>query len=35
MLNQHIGAARFVYNLALDTKQQAYARFGKTLSCFA
>ena len=34
LLNQHIGSARFVYNLALDTKQQAYTRFGKTLSCF-
>jgi putative transposase len=33
LLNQHIGAARFVYNLALDTKQQAYTRFGKTLTC--
>ncbi|HEX8427933.1 RNA-guided endonuclease TnpB family protein [Hymenobacter sp.] len=34
LLNQHIGSARFVYNLALDTKQQAYTRFGKTVSCF-
>lgn len=34
LLNQHVGAARFVYNLALDCKQQAYTRAGKTLSCF-
>ena len=34
LLNQHIGSARFVYNLALDTKQQAYTRFGKNISCF-
>ena len=34
LLNQHIGSTRFVYNLALDTKQQAYTRIGKTISCF-
>lgn len=34
LLNKHIGAARFVYNLALDTKQRAYASKQVNLSCF-
>ncbi len=32
LLNKHIGSVRFLFNLALDCKQQAYTRFGKTLS---
>ena len=34
LINKHIGSSRFVYNLALETKKEAYARYGKTLSCF-
>lgn len=34
MLNKHIGCARFVYNLALETKQAAYVSNKKSLSCF-
>ena len=33
-INQHIGANRFVYNLALETKNQAYAGNRKNISCF-
>lgn len=34
LLNQHIGSARFVYNLALGVKNQGYARFGKNVSYY-
>jgi putative transposase len=34
LINKHIGACRFVYNLALETKQVAYASMQKNLSCF-
>lgn len=34
LLNKHIGSARFVYNLALETKQVAYASKQVNLSCF-
>jgi putative transposase len=34
LLNKHIGSARFVYNLALETKQMAYAGNRVSLSCF-
>ena len=35
LVNKHIGSIRFVYNIALETKQIAYAGYGKNLSCFA
>jgi putative transposase len=34
LLNKHIGACRFIYNLALETKQIAYAGNKHNLSCF-
>jgi putative transposase len=34
LLNKHIGASRFIYNLALETKQIAYAGNKHNLSCF-
>jgi putative transposase len=34
LINKHIGACRFVYNLALETKNYAYATHRKNLSCF-
>lgn len=34
LLNKHIGACRFVYNLALETKQTAYAGYKVNLNCF-
>jgi len=34
LLNKHIGAARFLFNLALETKTTAYAGGGVNLSCF-
>lgn len=34
LLNKHIGSCRFVYNLALETKQMAYAGNRINLSCF-
>ena len=34
MLNKHIGSSRFVFNLALETKQMAYAGSKVNLSCF-
>lgn len=34
LLNKHIGAVRFVYNLALETKQMAWAGGKVNLSCF-
>ena len=34
LLNRHIGSVRFVYNLALETKQMAYIGSGVNLSCF-
>jgi len=34
LLNKHIGASRFLYNLALETKQIAYAGNKHNLSCF-
>lgn len=35
LINKHIGSVRFVYNLALETKQTAYAGNKINLSCFA
>ena len=35
LLNKHIGASRFVYNLALEVKQMAWAGNKVNLSCFA
>ena len=34
LINKHIGSCRFVYNLALETKQVAYAGNKINLSCF-
>ncbi len=34
LINRHIGSCRFVYNLALETKQTAYAGSRVNLSCF-
>lgn len=34
LLDKHIGACRFIYNLALETKQIAYASNQKNLKCF-
>lgn len=34
LLNKHIGCVRFLYNLALETKQMAYAGNRVNLSCF-
>ena len=34
LIARHIGSARFVYNLALETKQTAYAGNKVNLSCF-
>jgi putative transposase len=34
LINKHIGSCRFVYNLALETKQMAYAGNKINLSCF-
>ena len=34
LLNKHIGASRFVYNLALECKQMAWAGNKVNLSCF-
>lgn len=34
LINKHIGSCRFVYNLALETKQTAYAGNRVNLSCF-
>lgn len=34
LLNKHIGCTRFVYNLALEVKQTAYASAKINLSCF-
>lgn len=33
-INKHIGACRFVYNLALEVKNYAYATQRKNVSCF-
>jgi putative transposase len=35
LINKHIGCSRFVYNLALETKQVAFAGSKANLSCFA
>lgn len=35
LLNKHIGASRFVYNIALEVKQMAWAGNKVNLSCFA
>lgn len=35
LLDKHIGACRFIYNLALETKQVAWASAKINLSCFA
>jgi len=34
LLDKHIGACRFVYNLALEVKNYAYLNQRKSLSCF-
>ena len=34
LIHKHCGSARFVYNLALETKQMAYAGSKVNLSCF-
>lgn len=34
LLDKHIGACRFIYNLALETKQMAWASAKVNLSCF-
>ena len=34
LIQKHIGASRFIYNLALETKQIAYAGSQQNLSCF-
>jgi len=34
LLDKHIGSARFIYNLSLETKQIAYAGNQTNLSCF-
>lgn len=34
LLNKHIGSSRFVYNLALECKQMAYAGSQVNLTCF-
>ena len=34
LIDKHIGACRFVYNLALETKQIAYASMQVNVSCF-
>jgi len=34
LIDKHIGASRFVYNLALETKKNAYASAQVNLSCF-
>jgi putative transposase len=34
LLNKHIGSSRFVYNLALECKQIAYAGWRVNLTCF-
>ncbi len=34
LINKHIGACRFVFNLALETKNYAYASHRKKLTCF-
>lgn len=34
LLDKHIGCARFIYNLALETKQMAYASNKVNLTCF-
>lgn len=34
LLNKHIGASRFIYNLALETKQMAWAGSRANLDCF-
>lgn len=34
LIDKHIGAVRFLYNLALETKQIAYAGNQVNLSCF-
>lgn len=35
LINKHIGCARFVFNLALETKQMAYVGAKVNLTCFA
>ncbi len=32
LLNKHLGACRFLYNLALETRNNAYATHRKTLN---
>lgn len=34
LIDKHIGASRFIYNLALETKQMAYAGSKTHLTCF-
>lgn len=35
LLNKHIGSSRFIYNLALETKQMAYVGSKNNISCFS
>lgn len=35
LINKHIGCARFVFNLALETKQMAYVGAKVNITCFA
>lgn len=34
LIKKHIDSCRFIYNLALETKQTAYIGYNKNLSCF-
>lgn len=34
LINKHIGASRFIYNLSLETKTMAYTGNQINLSCF-
>ena len=34
LINKHIGSYRFIYNLALETKNAAYLGQKNSLSCF-
>jgi putative transposase len=34
LINKHIGSCRFVYNLALEVKNNAYATHRKNITCF-
>lgn len=34
LINKHIGSSRFIYNLALETKNAAYSNNKTNISCF-